>query len=140
MGDILSGLSGLGAQNRFHAKRFEDLINRRGWVPVTWERAVKCSCYSEDTGNPDPKDQTCGGIGWLYIADLEIQVDKEQAAITLSGQSVLNLSASFLASPRHPRQHRHQRVIPQVDRRAGFIHAKALAVQNAGYPEPGIHT
>lgn len=141
MADILSGLAGLGAQNRFHAKRFEDLINRRGWVPVTWERAVKCSCYSEDTGNPDPKDPTCGGIGWLYIADLEIQVDKEQAAITLAGQSVLGLTASLTGSPDPTRTiTKVTRVFNEtqnVSYTIGAISGLSVAISGSPLPVPG---
>jgi hypothetical protein len=99
MSDILSGFGGLGGPNRFHAARFEDLINRRGWRPVSWDRAVKCSCYSEDTGMPDVTDPTCGGTGWLYISDLEMQVKDEQVNVSQSGQNVLSLRASLSGAP-----------------------------------------
>lgn len=141
MGEILSGLTGLGAQNHFHAKRFEDLINRRGWVPVTWERAVKCACYGEDTGNPDPKDPTCGGIGWLYLTDLEIQVDKEQVAITLAGQAVLGLNASLTGSPDATRTitrvSRAFNVTQNVAYTIGVISGLTVAISGAPLPVPG---
>ncbi len=98
---ILGGFKGIPgiSINRLHPQRFEDLIERRGWVPVLWERAIKCACYSEDTGNPDPKDPTCGGIGWTYMEDLDVEVANEPLCIVTALQTLYTLKASLNGSP-----------------------------------------
>jgi hypothetical protein len=95
---VLSGFSGLLGLNKLHDIRFEDLINRRGWVPVLWEKSIKCPCYSDDTGNPDPKCSVCGGIGYTYYEDLDMDVFNEQLDITSDGQTSYVLKCTLAGS------------------------------------------
>ena len=137
----LSGFSGLQGLNKFHPKRFEDLINRRGWIPVLWERAVKCPCHSDDTGNPDPKDPTCGGVGYIYQEDLAVEVAKEQLCVVSAGQATYTLLASLTGSPDATRS--VSRVIrvwnetQAIDYTVSGILGRDITIAGAPLPVPG---
>lgn len=95
----LSGFYGMAGLATFSPERFEDFLDRRGWKSVLWERAVKCPCYSENTGNPDPLDARCGGLGFTYEEDLVIQVPQEQLTVEADGQFNFTLRASLNGTP-----------------------------------------
>jgi hypothetical protein len=97
---LLSGFDALkGLGNKFTGNRYEDLMSRRGWSPVLWLKAVKCPCYSDDTGNPDYKDPRCGGVGYFYSQDLNVEIDDEQQTVSFDGQSVFTVNASLTGIP-----------------------------------------
>lgn len=99
MSDLLSGFSGFAKMNTFHPSRFEDLINRRGWVNVLWERAVRCACYSKNTANPDPNCTTCVGVGFTWLEDINVFVKNEQLEIRAKNQTNYILKASLSGTP-----------------------------------------
>jgi len=99
MGSLLSGYKSFSGIAQFSGSRFADLLGRRGWSSVLWEKARKCPCYSENTGNPDPNDPACGGTGYIFEEDLEVPVKAEQLTIVVSGQSAFVLNASLDGSP-----------------------------------------
>lgn len=143
MSFILGGFKGFPSigLNRFHPERFEDLVERRGWVGILWERAIKCSCYSEDTGNPDPKDPTCGGIGWLYVEDLNISIVVEQLDVTLAGQSQFALKASLSGSPDLAETvtsvSRVFNVTQNVSYTVGVVSGRNVTISGSPLPIPG---
>jgi hypothetical protein len=55
----------MGISMTLHQRKFEDLIKRRG-RGVYWERAMRCSCYNEDSGNPRKDCKACDGEGFIY--------------------------------------------------------------------------
>lgn len=59
-------------QANFNNPQFVDFINDKGYA-VEIERAVKCPCYVNQTGNPVSTCMNCGGSGWFYI-DLQKSV------------------------------------------------------------------
>lgn len=89
----------ISAVNRFHGDRFEDLIARRGWTPIDWQKAVRCPCYSDDTGNPDPNDPVCGGTGYIYQEDLSVEIFDEQLDVIQAGQTSFTLKCSLTSLP-----------------------------------------
>lgn len=96
---ILGGFDGLRGMNSFSGPRFEDLISRRGWTSLLWLKAVKCPCYSADSGNPDYKDARCGGVGYYYVQDLTVEIEEEQLTIDLDGQNAFVVKASLTGVP-----------------------------------------
>lgn len=52
---------------KIHAKKYEELIDRRGRA-VKWQEAVICSCWNPDSGQPAYGCQACGGKGFTYEA------------------------------------------------------------------------
>jgi hypothetical protein len=50
---------------KLQAQHFEEMITRRG-IDVRWEQAIKCTCWSDDSGQPLYSCKACGGTGYLY--------------------------------------------------------------------------
>lgn len=48
-----------------HQRKFEQMIKRRGKA-VIWERAMRCSCFNEESGNPLEDCKACNGEGFIY--------------------------------------------------------------------------
>lgn len=92
---ILGGFSGFGRMNVFTRNRFEDFINRRGWIDVFWETATRCACYSLNTGNPDPNCTTCIGVGFTWKEELGVDVFQEPLEITSDDQDTYFLKGSL---------------------------------------------
>lgn len=53
-----------------NAKAFEDMITARG-VPVKWERAQRCTCWDDLSGQPGYSCKACFGFGYVYDAPIE---------------------------------------------------------------------
>lgn len=92
---ILGAYAGIGDLNHFDPVRFEDFLNRRGWMSVLWERSSKCPCYSADTGSPDPNDPRCNGQGYVWFQDYTMEVRYEQLTIEQPSQATYYLKCSF---------------------------------------------
>jgi hypothetical protein len=45
---------------------FEDLFSWEGAVALSWEVASRCTCYSDDSKQPEWGHQLCGGTGVIY--------------------------------------------------------------------------
>ncbi len=50
----------------------EDLFTWEGASPLLWERASRCTCWSEDTKQPEWGHEVCGGKGVVYADPVEI--------------------------------------------------------------------
>jgi hypothetical protein len=50
---------------RINNKLFTDMVAGRG-MPVMWERAQKCTCWDEYSGQPNNECKACGGFGYVY--------------------------------------------------------------------------
>jgi hypothetical protein len=55
---------------QLHAKKFEELIRRRG-RRVKWQEAIMCSCWNLDSGQPQYACQSCKGLGYTYAPAVE---------------------------------------------------------------------
>ena len=54
---------------------FQNIVFRPGTagaVPLAWESAERCSCYTDDTRQPDYNCDQCGGSGVRYAEPVEI--------------------------------------------------------------------
>lgn len=58
------------AQAQLHASTYELMIFRRG-RPVSWERAVLCSCWNMVSQQPYYQCAACGGFGYTFEASVE---------------------------------------------------------------------
>ena len=47
---------------------FADLFISEGAITLDWETATRCSCWSDDSKQPDWNHDVCGGTGIIYAA------------------------------------------------------------------------
>ena len=72
---------------QFNANDFDTAIQEQG-DRLQWEQASRCPCAAnEQTGQPDPTCDTCGGAGWEYHSPLAIRgiVDRLDLRLDLLG-------------------------------------------------------
>lgn len=48
------------------AQVFAHIFLGEGAIPMTWERGSRCSCWSDDTRQPEWGCAECGGFGVIY--------------------------------------------------------------------------
>ena len=60
----------MGHQARLRSESFEDVVYRRGH-PVVWQQAMKCTCWSEDSGQPDYNCDVCDYNGYIYLPPIK---------------------------------------------------------------------
>jgi hypothetical protein len=51
----------------------EDLFSWEGAVALGWEVASRCSCYSDDSKQPEWGHEPCKGLGVIYAPRVEIK-------------------------------------------------------------------
>jgi hypothetical protein len=51
---------------------FEDLFSWEGAVALSWEVATRCTCYSDDSKQPEWGHVACGGSGVIFAAPITI--------------------------------------------------------------------
>jgi len=90
----------------FDPNDFDRSIQEQG-DRIAWEQAARCPCAAnDDTGQPDPTCDTCGGAGWEYHSPLEIRaiVDRLEYHLDLLGGSIGDWvfgAAMFTMQPIH---------------------------------------
>lgn len=52
---------------------FEDIFTAEGASTLLWEVASRCSCYSEDSKQPQWGHELCGGLGVVYADPVTIR-------------------------------------------------------------------
>jgi hypothetical protein len=52
---------------------FAGIFAAEGAIPVRWEVASRCDCYSEDTKQPEWGHADCGGFGAVYAPAREVR-------------------------------------------------------------------
>lgn len=52
---------------------FEELFTWEGSVGLSWEQASRCTCYSDDSKQPEWGHQPCKGTGVLFTSATTIQ-------------------------------------------------------------------
>lgn len=65
------------ADVRLSGDDLDDYMGKYG-VPTTVRRSIPCGCLNRETRRPTPGHELCGGWGWRYPADLEIEALRVQ--------------------------------------------------------------
>ena len=105
------------AEIKLNQQNFEELITRRG-IPVKWERSMRCSCWSEDSGQPQYSCKACQGWGYVYEPPIEedaVLVMALQMNRNDTPQGEFRLGDAVMTVPMRKRTTNEQGLIEYVD-------------------------